>query len=77
MKSPNNNHLRSVGKMVKQFREWRGMKIETLSEKLSMSVKEIKAIENGEKDLSVNELSQIAEVLNCLLEIKMTLDKEG
>ena len=75
MKSP--NHLIPVGKMVKQFREWRDMKIEALAEKLSMTVKEVKAIENGEKDLSVNELSQIAEVLNCRLEIKMTPEKEG
>ena len=53
----------SIGKKIRKYRKERGMTQEELAEKLDLSINYVGALERAEKNLTVTNLINIANVL--------------
>ena len=56
----------SIGKKIRKYRKERGMTQEELAEKLDLSINYVGALERAEKNLTVTNLINIANVLGLL-----------
>ncbi|PUZ21823.1 XRE family transcriptional regulator [Chitinophaga parva] len=70
MESP--SHLRHIGAMVKQAREYRGLSQEKLAENAALRRATIVDIELGKTNFEINTLVRIASALNFYLDVNLT-----
>ncbi|MGI8950094.1 MAG: helix-turn-helix domain-containing protein [Chitinophagaceae bacterium] len=52
-----------IGRNIKKWREFKGIKQDTLAQKLGITSAALSQIENGKSDISINRVEQIAEAL--------------
>lgn len=65
----------SLGQRIKTFREQNGMSQQQLSEKLKVSRPTISQIENGEREISADELITLSEIFNLSIDSLLDMEK--
>lgn len=65
-------HLKHIGQMVKQLREFRGLSQEQLATKSDFRRATVTDIENGMTNFQINTLVSIATALECTIDIVLT-----
>ena len=71
-----NNFYRNLGLRIKNLRESIGMSQERLAKLLKIGRASLSQIENGERKISAEELSNIAKIFNTTTDILLDLDKK-
>lgn len=63
------------GYNLRKIREMRGLSVEQMAEKIGKSERTYAKIESGERDMTRNEMKEVAKTLEIPEEIMMSLDK--
>ena len=68
----NNDHHRQIGNMIRMIRESKKLSQVELGKAMGTSQPYISAIESGSQAVTIDQLIRIGEVLNCIIDIKIT-----
>ncbi len=67
--------MNDFGHNLRKIREMRGLSLEQMAEKIGKSERTYSKIESGERDMTRNEMKEVAKLLEIPEEVMMSLDK--